>query len=320
MFSRCPAKCIGLFVVQVTAQQDTSDWAKAGIMLRETAAADSRFVLLAVTPGHGVTFQVRSATHVVPSYTTVGGGLGDYLRLVRTGSTFTAAVSTDGTSWKAVGTASVPMGNTVEAGLAVTAHDNAAVGTATFEHLDIPTTTTAASNWSVGTPDYLQRWESDTATVGGKVYVFGGYVNRQLIATTESDAYTPATNTWAHLAAEPYAVTHAGTVAVGTTIYLAGGYLGQQTGNPPITNVVQAYDTATNPVGHAPVAPGPGRGRGIGVRERVALLLRRHQRRPRHRLGQNVGPEPGRHGRRLGSPRRTCPMPATTSGTRPSTA
>ena len=248
----------GSFTARVTAEADTNGWAKAGVMLRETTAADSRFALLAVTPAHGIAFQARTATHDTPTVNvTTAGGLGTYLRLTRSGSTITAAVSADNKTWRTVGTTTMSLGNTVQVGLAVTAHNDAQLGSATFGNVAISTTNTAASNWTVGTPDYFPRWESQTAAVNGKMYVFGGYVDRQLHATTEVDSYTPATDAWAHLAALPYAVTHAGTTVIGTTIYLAGGYLGQQTSNPPMADVVQAYDTAKNTWSQLPRLPAP---------------------------------------------------------------
>ena len=58
---------------------------------------------------------------------------GDSTELVRSGSTFTGSVSPDGINWTVVGTDSIPMAASVYIGLAVTAHNNAALCTATLD-------------------------------------------------------------------------------------------------------------------------------------------------------------------------------------------
>src|SRR5262249_13882247 len=45
---------------KVTAQGNTSPWAKAGVMIRETANANSAFAMMAVTPSMGLAFQYRT--------------------------------------------------------------------------------------------------------------------------------------------------------------------------------------------------------------------------------------------------------------------
>jgi len=94
-------------------------------MIRETSHADSRYVLLALTPSNGVVLQARTATHVTPTISIqVAGKTGVWLEVVRNGSSFSGYVSTDGTAWKLVGSVVIPMVNNVRAGLAVTAHNN----------------------------------------------------------------------------------------------------------------------------------------------------------------------------------------------------
>src|SRR5262249_11736486 len=49
---------------RVASQSNTDPWAKAGLMLRETTNADSKYIGLYVTPtsSHGVSLQYRSST------------------------------------------------------------------------------------------------------------------------------------------------------------------------------------------------------------------------------------------------------------------
>ncbi|MET7615363.1 alpha-N-acetylglucosaminidase [Streptomyces sp. NPDC005408] len=100
--------------VRVDSQENTSSWARAGIVVRNSLArpGDAGFLNLAATPGQGV----------VLSYDTNGDGTLDtykritgvkapvLLRLTRnSGTSFTGSCSTDGgTTWRPVATVSVP--------------------------------------------------------------------------------------------------------------------------------------------------------------------------------------------------------------------
>src|SRR6202012_3557566 len=44
---------------RVVSIQNTSDWAKAGVMIRETLDADSPHAMVVITPGQGAAFQFR---------------------------------------------------------------------------------------------------------------------------------------------------------------------------------------------------------------------------------------------------------------------
>jgi hypothetical protein len=63
-----------------------------------------------------------------------------WLQLVRTGNTFTGFASADGVTWNQVGTITVTMAGNVQAGLAVTAHNNTTLNTSTFDNAKIATT------------------------------------------------------------------------------------------------------------------------------------------------------------------------------------
>src|SRR5581483_9287448 len=89
----------GSIITRVDSQADTNDWAKAGLMIRETSSPDSRLVMLAVTPANGLIFEWRGATHNSASSVKRSGGVGYWLKLTRAGTTFSGAVSTNGTSW-----------------------------------------------------------------------------------------------------------------------------------------------------------------------------------------------------------------------------
>lgn len=124
----------GSIVARVTSQADTDPWAKSGIMIKQSATAGSAYALLAVTPGHGVTFQHDyNASAGGGSYTFPGA----WLKLTRAGSAITAYTSTDGTTWTQVGTTTIAMTDPVTVGLFVTSHNAGALSTSTFDNVSV---------------------------------------------------------------------------------------------------------------------------------------------------------------------------------------
>jgi hypothetical protein len=124
----------GQLVARVASLTRTHDWAKAGVMIRETLAAGSRHASMFVTPAKGTAFQRRVATGGV-STTTAGVLVAPprWVKLVRTGATFAAFESADGAAWTLVGSETISMATDVYIGLAVTSHTTAALATAVFE-------------------------------------------------------------------------------------------------------------------------------------------------------------------------------------------
>jgi RHS repeat-associated protein len=158
----------GAVVVRITSQTNTHVWAKAGVMLRESLAANARTAALLLTPGNGVVFQRRSATGgdtVATTQAGIGGPL--WLRLTRTGATITAERSADGLAWTLVGSdagVGLPTGTPIHVGLVVTSHTVAAVSTATF-------TNVAISGNMMAT----------TAPAFARGYAYGSYVDEPLV-------------------------------------------------------------------------------------------------------------------------------------------
>jgi Ca2+-binding RTX toxin-like protein len=109
--------------------------------------------------------------------------------------------------------------------------------------------------WNEVSPSPQVRGEAQGAVVGGKLYVFGGYVNFSPCcpATTRSDVYDPATNAWTRIADLPEPISHAPVVVDGDTAYLLGGFVGDHPG--PSTDHVWKYDTATNTWSEGPPLP-----------------------------------------------------------------
>jgi regulation of enolase protein 1 (concanavalin A-like superfamily)/phosphatidylserine/phosphatidylglycerophosphate/cardiolipin synthase-like enzyme len=113
-------------------------WSKAGLMVRETLDANSKHATILVSAGRGVAFQRRAATGG-SSVSTAGSPAGPprWLRLVRSGNTFTASESADGSTWTVVGSTTIAMQSSVFVGLAATSHSTTSTTTATFDNVSI---------------------------------------------------------------------------------------------------------------------------------------------------------------------------------------
>ena len=128
----------GSIVARVVSMQGTNPWAKAGVMIREGTAAGAKHAFCFITPGNGVGFIRRTAVDGMSTYTPGSRStVARWLRLVRSGSTITAAESADGSVWTVVGTVSVALGNPVQVGFAVTSGDNSKLCTAVFDQVRV---------------------------------------------------------------------------------------------------------------------------------------------------------------------------------------
>lgn len=131
-------------VARVTGLERTHDWAKAGVMIRETLNPDSRHLSMFATGASGWSYQDRTITGGTTFHTPgPSGAPNGWVRLVRQGNTFTAYHSTDGNTWSTVGTDTVSLASTVYVGLAVTSHDPGALTSATFTNVTVRTPTSA---------------------------------------------------------------------------------------------------------------------------------------------------------------------------------
>ncbi len=139
---------------RVLSVQNTDPWAKAGVMIRESAATNAMNAAVVVTPSNGVSFQRRASVGGGTTSTVIAGATTpEWVRLVRTATnSFAGYYSADGTNWTQIGSSiNIPMSSSAVAGLAVTAHNNAALNTATFDNVSInhPPMLSAISNRTV---------------------------------------------------------------------------------------------------------------------------------------------------------------------------
>lgn len=123
-------------IARVNSVQNVNAWSKAGVMIRESLDPGAANAFVAVTPGNGVTWQYRSGTVGGTSWNNTGNLSAPYwVKLVRSGNTFTGYRSAYGTNWTQQGTATFTVASTVYVGLALTSHDTSTLCTATFENV-----------------------------------------------------------------------------------------------------------------------------------------------------------------------------------------
>ena len=118
---------------------------------------------------------------------------------------------------------------------------------------------TKRGTWTEGHPAPSSKMEAQSAVIGKKLYVFGGFAgtNAQTMSPVEPrvSVYDPATDTWSRAADMPIDVTHCNAVVVDGTVWIAGGYRGPHPG-VAVANV-QRYDVASDSWSEGPPLPVP---------------------------------------------------------------
>jgi hypothetical protein len=136
----------GSVTAQVTAQQNTDPWAKAGPMMRTTTDPGSPYYGTFVTPGNGVAVQWRSSQGASSNQIVVGGQVSIYLEVTRYTSTgtnpqtyYTAYTSPDGVTWTAIpgSTQAISMPGAILAGFAITSHNQGTGSAVTLANVGV---------------------------------------------------------------------------------------------------------------------------------------------------------------------------------------
>ena len=126
-------------VARVASFEAAQDFAKAGVMIRESLASNAAHVSMFVTPARGFRFHVRPATDALSSSETAEGAAPAWVKLARRGSTVTGSYSLDGVTWTVLGSQTLPLPATFYVGLAVGSVDPDARATAAFDNVAVTT-------------------------------------------------------------------------------------------------------------------------------------------------------------------------------------
>jgi len=126
---------------RVVSQTNTSQYARAGVMIRDASGANAMFADAILTPSNGTYLQSRLTTGATAVTTSTGAGAAPYwVRVTRVGNVFTAYKSTTGASgsWVQMSTPkTITMPTSVKVGLAVCSFANTTLGTAVFDNVTV---------------------------------------------------------------------------------------------------------------------------------------------------------------------------------------
>ncbi len=195
----------GSITAEVVSQTNSNVWAKAGVMFRETLATGATNAFVAVTPAQGSVFQDRPTTGASSTSTSGPDVAAPYwVRVVRSGNTFTGYVSPDGTTWTEITSYTFTMATNAYVGLAVSSHDNGVLSTAVFNNVTVAGQSSNAV--SVSPPIAgITLWQTQqfTATVtggGGATWTVDGVASGNSTVGTISSTglYTPGTAVGTH--------------------------------------------------------------------------------------------------------------------------
>jgi autotransporter-associated beta strand protein len=141
----------------VTSVENTGDWAKAGVVIRESTADNARQAVMVVSATNGIAWQYRQNVGgsgvVVAGPTTQAAPA--WIKVVRAGTRFTGSWSADGSTWTEVGSITISMGSSALVGLASTSDAATRLNRVEFTDVAVsnlaPTVATAASAPSIVT-------------------------------------------------------------------------------------------------------------------------------------------------------------------------
>ncbi|MCY3022047.1 MAG: protein kinase [Planctomycetota bacterium] len=114
------------------------EWAKAGVMMRESLRPESRNVAMLLTVSHGSAFQQRPETGGETTFPKGAAAEAPvWLKLTRVRDTFTAFRSADGAKWTKDSFARIGMGQTIYVGLAISSGAADTPAAATFDNVSV---------------------------------------------------------------------------------------------------------------------------------------------------------------------------------------
>jgi hypothetical protein len=204
LFVSTPMTGDGTITARIASEAQPNPWAKAGVMIRETLNANSSYAAVEMTPANGVVYDARTSTGAEAVMTQGPMVQKPYwLRVVRSGTTFTGYTSPNGSTWTSIGTYTSTMASQVYVGLALTSHAPQTAGTATFDNVSIngsvsatppPSVPTGLAASNITASSVTLGWSASTDTGGpglGGYYVYrNGNTGTPIATVTSGTTYT----------------------------------------------------------------------------------------------------------------------------------
>jgi peptidoglycan/xylan/chitin deacetylase (PgdA/CDA1 family) len=239
----------GQIVARVVSQQNTNDFAKAGVMIRESLADNASDAMMVLTPVNGARFGRRATPGATTDFTPLAGVAAPYwVKLARSGNKFTGFVSKNGTDWQQVGSSSLSMGNSVYIGLAVSSHDPGKLCLTTFDSvsgLSQPPTvriTAPVDGASYNAPAAISMTATAAPGSGAGVEKVEFYADGTLVGTATA---APFTLTWSDVAAGTHLLTAKVTDTLGATATSTAVSISVVASTPPTVSVTAPADGAS---------------------------------------------------------------------------
>jgi len=150
----------GALVVRVVSNgTGTNEWAKGGVMIRDSLNGGSTHAMMAITAGggNGASFQYRAAADGASTAVDSGVAIAPpyWAKIERFADTLTGYVSADGKTWSQIGTTPITMTDPVYIGLCVTSHESGVDRTYQFD--SITATGAVTGSWQgavIDSPKY----------------------------------------------------------------------------------------------------------------------------------------------------------------------
>jgi hypothetical protein len=158
----------GEITAEVTAEPNPlTTWEKAGVMIRDTLAANSQQAFMAITPGNGAAFQYRNTSGGSSANSNTTGPTAPYwVKLVRSGTTFTGYYSSNGTAWTEEASTTISMTGSVYVGLFVVSQSNTVASTVIFNNVNLCAANTDSLTATAGIPASLNVLTNDVGPAG----------------------------------------------------------------------------------------------------------------------------------------------------------
>jgi hypothetical protein len=181
-----PLSCNGEIVARVNSLTNNDPWTKAGVMIRESLSANSRHAMMVVSATSGAAFQYRTNTGGTTTGTNRAATAPEWVKIVRSGNTFTGYISEDGINWGTpVGQATISMSSQAFIGLALTSHNNTQLATGRISNVSVAspgcTTSATAVRINAGGTGYTYP------APDGRVFTADNYFTASRTVTTSVD-------------------------------------------------------------------------------------------------------------------------------------
>ncbi|MEI6604593.1 MAG: Ig-like domain-containing protein, partial [Verrucomicrobiota bacterium] len=129
----------GMIIAKIPVFQYTGGSSRVGVMLRESLAPGSRFVLSGLTESNAYRWTRRTTTDAKQTSTNYGYGIAPniWVRLVRSANSMYGYTSPDGSTWTATGTSTMVLPSNVYIGLAVNSGSDTTLNTSQFSNVTV---------------------------------------------------------------------------------------------------------------------------------------------------------------------------------------